>query len=169
MKNTTQTETERKFLIKFPDTERIGKEQALRIITITQTYLLCSDGSMRVRKQTENGSTKYVRNIKKRISDMSHLENEKEISEETYNELLLCRDSSRSDISKTRYAFPYLGHIMEIDIYPFWQDRAILEIELPDENSEYKTPDFINIIKEVTDDKRYSNKSLAKEIITEQL
>lgn len=47
------------------------------------------------------------------------------------------------------------------DIYPFWNDKAILEIELSDEKADVSFPDFIKFIKEVTDDDNYKNASLA--------
>jgi CYTH domain-containing protein len=55
----------------------------------------------------------------------------------------------------------YENQYFEIDIYPFWNDKAILEIELSDENTEIKFPKEINVIKEVTDDESYKNASLA--------
>lgn len=50
----------------------------------------------------------------------------------------------------------------EIDIYPEWSKQAILEVELRDENETIYFPDFINIIKEVTDDDSYKNYNMAK-------
>ena len=169
MNNSIPTETERKFLISFPDIAFLEGMGECRKTDIVQTYLLCENGSMRVRKASENNEVRYIRNIKKRISDMSHLEDEREISSETYEELLLCRDAERSDIIKTRFSFPFKGHIMEIDVYPFWQDRAVLEVELECEDEKFDVPDFLKIIKEVTYDKRYSNKALSKEIVYEEL
>lgn len=163
------TEIERKFLIGYPDRELLKKSPDCRIFEFEQTYLLCDDGSMRVRKSECCGKTEYIRNIKKRISDMAHLEDERVISEETYRELLLCADKSRNVVKKTRYKIPFENHIMEIDIYPFWKDRAVLEVELSEENEEFAIPDYIRIIKEVTYDNRYSNKALAKDIINETL
>lgn len=169
MKDKQITEIERKFLIKYPDTEFLRGLEGCERIGISQTYLLCDDGSMRVRRSVYDDKTVYYRNIKKRISDMSHLEDEKIISEETYGELLFCRDTSRNTVEKTRYAFPFGGHIIEVDVYPFWSDRAVLEVELESEDEAFDIPPFISVIKEVTGDKRYSNKALAKEIVTEEL
>jgi len=162
-------ERERKFLIKYPDTELLMAQDGCTVTDIRQTYLLCHDGSMRVRKAVCNGKTVYIRNIKRRISDMSHYEDERCVSEETYSELLLCADSERKPVSKIRYAVPYMGHVAEIDVYPFWKDRAVLEVELSSENESFELPPYITVIKEVTGDKRYSNKALAKEIVTEEL
>lgn len=55
----------------------------------------------------------------------------------------------------------YQNKYLEIDIYPFWKDKAILEIELSDEKEQFKLPPQINIIKEVTDDIYYKNSSIA--------
>lgn len=162
-------ECEKKLLIAFPDTDLLKSQGGCTVTEMEQTYLLSGNGSMRVRKATRNGETKYIRNIKKRISDMSSYEDEKEISEEAYNELLLCADPERSTVRKTRYAFPYGKHIIEIDVYPFWSDRAVLEIELDAEDEEYEIPSCITVLKDVTNDKRYSNRALAREIITEEV
>ena len=48
------------------------------------------------------------------------------------------------------------------DVYPFRQDKAIAEIELSNENTAVTFPDFIKVIKEVTDDPEYKNAALAK-------
>ena len=50
----------------------------------------------------------------------------------------------------------------EIDVYPFWKDKAIVEIELRDENVPIVFPDMLKVIREVTDDESYKNASLAK-------
>ena len=54
--------------------------------------------------------------------------------------------------------------MFEIDVYPFWNDRAIMEIELDDEGQEIIFPPEIQIIREVTSDKRYTNSSLARQV-----
>ena len=42
----------------------------------------------------------------------------------------------------------YEGKEFEIDVYPFWQDRAVMEIELADEAETVALPPEIEIIKE---------------------
>ena len=56
----------------------------------------------------------------------------------------------------------YNSEYFELDIYPFWSDRATLEIELLDENQPYTLPDFISVIREVTFEKEYRNFALAQ-------
>jgi CYTH domain-containing protein len=49
----------------------------------------------------------------------------------------------------------------EIDVYPFWNDRAIMEIELSNADDNIVFPEYIDIIKEVTSDPSYKNAALA--------
>ena len=161
----TPIEIERKFLILMPDIKKLLTISGATEKKIIQTYLLSSkEETARVRKITQNKNTCYVKTVKKRISDLSHFENEYEISKEEYESELKKRDTAKADIEKTRYCVPFKNHILEIDVYPFWNDRAILEIELRDENEDIEIPSFISVIKEVTSDKRYKNTNLALKI-----
>ena len=58
----------------------------------------------------------------------------------------------------------YKNQYFEIDIYPFWDSQAILEIELADEKQKIELPDFLDIIEEVTDKEEYQNSAIAKRI-----
>ena len=71
-------------------------------------------------------------------------------------------DPDRRTIQKERYCLADGNQYFEIDIYPFWNDKAILEIELSDPDEEIRFPSMIKIIKEVTEDKNYKNASLAR-------
>ena len=71
-------------------------------------------------------------------------------------------DTSRRQIRKTRYCLTYDSQYFEIDIYPFWQERAIVEIELSDETAEVRLPKQLKLISEVTNDESYKNASLAR-------
>ena len=154
-------EIERKFLIAYPDTALLDSLRDCSKVEIEQTYL--SDRS-RVRKWCENGKTVYIKTVKEKISEITRIETEGEIEKAEYERLLLLRDESRVTIKKTRYRYPYLGKIVEIDLFPFWSDRAFLEVELNSEDEEFSIPPFIEVIREVTEDKRYRNSALAKEI-----
>ena len=78
-----------------------------------------------------------------------------------YIEYLQEADTSLHQISKTRYCFVYDNKYFELDIYPFSDEYAVLEIELNSLDEEIKFPD-VEIVKEVTDDENYRNHSLAK-------
>ena len=70
-------------------------------------------------------------------------------------------DTEKRQIRKTRYCMMYEDQYLEIDIYPFWNDRAVVEIELSDEEQEVKLPKELKVIREVTDDLRYRNAALS--------
>lgn len=158
----TCVETERKFLIKMPDISLIESQNGIRAKRIIQTYLKSlKSSSTRVRKTYENGIVTYTHTVKRRISAMSSFENERKISSDEYDKLLLLSDPLRDPICKTRYAIPYDSHVFEVDIYDFWNDRAILEVELLNEKENFVIPSYIDVIKEVTEDYRYKNSNLA--------
>ena len=96
------------------------------------------------------------------MSDIKRVEVEKRLSQSEYLTLLMEADTTKRQIRKTRYCLTYKGQYFEIDIYPFWDDKAIAEIELSDENAEIVFPSQIKVIKEVTEDESYKNASLAK-------
>ena len=164
MKN-TPIETERKFLILIPSFSDMKNQANFRIREITQTYLK-SDGkkNSRVRKVIESGQITYIKTVKERISALSCYEDESIISHDEYDILLLSADNEKKSIHKTRYSFEYCEHILEIDVYDFWDDRATLEIELKSEDEEFSIPSFINVIKEISTDGRYKNTNLAKSV-----
>ncbi len=158
-------ETERKFLIRMPSIDDIISQSESRVKYIEQTYLTTNDNTnARVRRITEGGKISFVKTVKQRISVLSCYEEEYEINEKQYKDELKKADKTRKTVVKTRYCFPYAEHIIEIDVYPFWTDRAILEVELKNEDEEISIPSFIEIVKEVSDDKRYKNTNIAIEI-----
>lgn len=161
----TNTETERKFLIEFPSEALLASIPECDKSEITQTYLLSKSGvTSRVRKRNSEGKAIYTKTEKIRINNLSCAEKEGEITEEEYRRELLSADPKRKPILKTRVLLRSGNHVFEIDIYPFWHDRAIMEVELSEENEKFEIPREIKVIKEVTDDKRYKNASLAIEI-----
>ncbi len=155
-------EIERRFLIAMPDKNLL---EDVSFSEIVQTYLESEDASTeRVRKRSYNSRDIYTHTKKRRISHISREEIEAEISSVEYEILLERADPKRSSITKTRYCIDYMGKQFEIDIFPFWSDRAIMEIELGSENEDFCLPPQFAVIKEITGDKRYTNASLALEI-----
>ena len=155
-------EIERKFLIEYPSQEALGGAEYAEI---TQTYLTApKNEERRVRRIKKGSNVIYFKTSKKRVSDVKRIEEEQEITESEYLTLLKDADPKKHTIKKTRYLVPFDGRVFEIDVYPFWGDKAIAEVELKDENEDIIFPDFIKIIKEVTDDSRYKNAALSENI-----
>ena len=158
-------EIERKFLIAYPDTALLDRLSGGNRSEISQTYLAGEKGtSERVRARTKNGVTVYTHNTKIKLSSMKRIEMEDEVSEAEYNELLRRADPTCRTIEKVRYCVPVGEFVFEIDIFPFWQDKAFMEVEMPSEDTKVDLPDFVNIIREVTEDNRYTNHALAREL-----
>lgn len=156
-------EIERKFLIEYPDIKDLENNPNCKKVEIIQTYLKSDDDSeIRVRQRGENGNFIYYKTIKKRVDDIKRIEIENRLSRDEYLSLLMDADTTKKQIRKTRYCLIYENQNFEIDVYPFSTDKAILEIELTQENEVIKIPEFLKVIKEVTADESYKNSSLAK-------
>ncbi len=155
-------EIERKFLIRRPDLLNLGS--LCKIKEISQTYLTATEGSARVRRTQDGDRVTYTETVKRSLSPMRRMEIERVITESEYNRRLAARDPRRQTIRKTRYYLPYNGHTFEIDIYPFWNKQAVMEVELKSETEAFDLPPMIKVLREVTEDNRYSNHSLAREI-----
>lgn len=162
-------EIERKFLIAYPDLNWLNA--CAERTEIEQTYLLSSapGETARVRKRGRDGHYRYTHTVKTKVTNMRRIEREREIGPEAYKELLLQADPERRTIRKTRYCLPYKEQLLEIDLFPFWDDRAYLEIELQTEGQEIFIPEEIRVLREVTGDARYTNAALAKSIPYETL
>ena len=153
-------EIERKFLVEFPDVEKLDVRKR---IGITQTYL--SDGERhsqrRVRRIDENGSISYTYTEKVFINPVIREENEKTISFDDYTRLLKEAKKEVTPVEKVRYAFNYHDQLFELDTYPFSDALAIMELELDSAEQMIDFPDNVRVLKDVSADKRYSNSALA--------
>lgn len=156
-------EIERKYLIEYPDIAWLESNPTCQRIEIIQTYLNSSNGDeVRVRQRGADGNYIYFQTIKRKVSDLKRVEIERRLSQAEYLKLLMDADTTKRQIRKTRYCLTYDNQYFEIDVYPFWNDKAIAEIELSDENATINFPKQIKVIKEVTDDESYKNASLAQ-------
>lgn len=159
-------EIERKFLIAMPDKAFLaGCDRS----DITQTYLLGEENTTeRVRKRVYADRCEYTHTVKRKLNDMRRIEDERKIDERTYSELLSRADPARRPIQKTRCCFMHGGKLWELDVFPFWKRQAYLEIELTDEDEGVLLPPGIRLLREVTEDPRYTNAALSFEIPDEE-
>jgi CYTH domain-containing protein/predicted ATPase len=160
-------EVERKFLIKRPSQKEIESLGYISKTNIVQTYLNRKEENIerriRQRGSKEEGYTFYYTE-KLDVSEGKRLEKEEKISPNLYINYLAEADTNLHQISKTRYCFIFNNRYFEMDIYPFSDEYAILEIELNDINDKIAFPN-LSIIKEVTNDKSYRNYDLAKNLV----
>jgi len=163
-------EIERKFLIEKPNLEVLENLENCSKVDIIQTYLVSeSNEEKRVRQRGLDGSYIYTLTTKTHISDIKRIETEERITQREYLTLLNDADTNVHQIKKSRYCIMHNNKYFEVDIYPFSKNTAICEIELADENDQFDMPEFIKVIKEVTNDKRFSNYAFSKQIPEEML
>ena len=159
----TPRDIKRRFLIDHPDINYLESLPNCQRVEISQTYLVAPEGEEnRVRQRGVDGNYIYFQTKKKNIAGNERIRLERRLSKDEYIRLLMDADTSCRPIRKTRYCLTYMNQYFEIDVYPFWNDKAIIEIEQSDENAEIIFPEFVNVLKEVTDNEEYKNITLAK-------
>ncbi len=157
-------EIERKFLIERPADTVLALHSVQRW-EILQIYLRAEKGvTARIRQVIEGEETRYYYTEKRRISALTAEELEREITDVEYLQLFRRVDTTLKPIRKCRWRIPHAGHVLEVDVYPFWEKTAVLEIEFSDESESAEIPAWITVLKDVTADPRYKNVSLAREV-----
>ena len=110
-------ETERKYVILKPSVSRLMQENGFTKSEITQIYVADSEKTHRIRKRVySDGKIEYTENTKMRISKMSVIEGESEISEEQFKSLSAEIEPNTSPVKKTRLTFSRFGKVYEIDV-----------------------------------------------------
>ncbi len=157
-------EIERKYLIAYPDVKALEKLPNCRRVDIVQTYLQCDadEEEVRIRQRGYDGNYIYFKTRKRKVDAVKRVEVEERLTQEEYLALLVQADPSCRPIHKQRYCLTENGLYYEIDVYPEWQDKAIMEIELRSETQKIVFPDCVKVIREVTGEKAYTNHALAK-------
>lgn len=152
----------KKYLIEYPDIEALEKMDNIKKVEVYQTYLKCSnDEKIQIRKRGINGDYIYYQ-TRVRMQNDQLLQVEKRLTEAEYNEKLLEADPTRKQLHRTRYCFTQQNQYFEIDIYPFWQDKAILNVELSSVEEKVYLPNFVKVTEEVSGKKEYLNSELSK-------
>ena len=153
-------EIERKFLIKMPTEKDLAALPCARAIEIEQCYINDGEERYRVRKRGENGSYIYIKTIKGNADGISRSEAETRITAEEYE---AAKERSESMLTKTRWCICDDDKYFELDVYPYSTTHALLEIELCDEDETFSLPSFVRVIREVTEEKEFTNHNIARE------
>ena len=127
-----------------------------------QTYLRPTSPQIvrRVRQQ-RNGAEYLYFYTEKHITPEREWETERPITGKEYVQYLMEGDPSLRAVHKTKYRFHYAEQRMEIDVYPFSAEHAILRAALED-GQPLQTPPEIRVLREVTGDPAYKNRALAR-------
>ena len=156
-------EVERKFLIEYPNLHWLEQLPGCRPVEIEQAYLpTVNDERLRVRKWVENGQASYYKTRRRHVNG-KRLEVEERLTHRSYQEMLEEAGSEVHPLRKTRYSLNYDGQLLKLDLYPFWQDRAVVKIELNEKDAAVTLPPELKLIREVTDDRAYKDYVLAEE------
>ena len=155
-------EIERKYIIKKPIEDKLAELSGYTKSEILQIYLDSEVGiTHRIRMRKRDDCVIYTETVKRRIDRISAYEDEHEITEERFQQLSKLQRRGTKAVHKVRYTFTYHGKTFEIDEYPKWRKTCIMEIELDSRDEKIDLPPYIEIIKEVTGNKSYSNASMS--------
>ncbi len=155
-------EIERKFLIEYPDVAWLESLPHCQKVEISQSYLR-SDPDYEIRiRQRGSGSDRVYYLTEKRIDrNQKRLETQRRLSEREYQLLRMQANPAMREINKTRYCLTYKGQYFEVDLFPCWDDQAMVEIELSREEDPIVFPPELKVIREVTGDPNYRNAVIA--------
>ena len=151
-----------KYLIEMPDVCDIIRRYRAVTMNMMQTYLMPTVPNVerRIRQQRNGNEYLYFYTEKHVMPDGSKWVTERAIPEKQYVNCLMESDNTMHSVRKVKYRFIHQGHRMEIDVYPFCQDRAIL-FAYSDGDSADLPPD-VKVLREVTGDPEYKNRTLAQ-------
>jgi CYTH domain-containing protein len=161
--STVPLEIERKYLLlETPDLEHPTLLAGVRLEYETTYLKREGEWKERVRQVEDPTGTHYYHTRKRRLHGIVQEEDEREVSFVEYETLRARRDPVRVVVKKTRIKFPYQERIWELDLYHEPVAAARLEVELEDERDRPEPPVFLGSLREVSADRRYSDRSLAK-------
>ena len=157
-------ETMRKYLIAYPDVRALGQRPNCQHVDILQAYLKSDIPGevIRIRQRGQNGNYVYFKTRKRKIEGMKRIELEERLTQNEYVELLMQADPDYRPIRKERYCLSENGLYYNIDIFPQWTEQALMEIELYSQDQQVKIPEGIRVIREVTDEKEFTNPYIAR-------
>lgn len=158
-------EIEKKYLVKSACLNGVD----FYISHIIQNYLISPvEGEVeRVRRTRSLLTNVYTHTTKKYQSPGVNIEIERNITGKEYFKYLERKDKDSKEIDKNRYFFLWRNQYFEMDVFPQVIDEesgstTILEIELTHDNQKVELPPFIEIIREVTEEPKFTNYELAR-------
>ena len=151
---------EKKYLIKMPDLEQLLKNKHCRKVHVKQHYLIdeTKKEKEKIVLRRENNKNFYYK-----VNKKDNVKYSNSITADQYINKLEDENKKFYNIYKDRYYYIYDSRCFKFDIFPFWDDKAILEIDILSEREQIKFPKFVEILEEVTEIEKYKNYYLAEE------
>ncbi len=140
----------------------IEKNNAVRV-DIVQHYLE-GDGQERVRAWTRDGVTTYFHTKKSNEPSIERIKTEEIISHKKYQQFLQRVDPECAPIEKSRFYFIENNQYFRLDFFCDDACDCILEVQPSTIQTKIELPTSFNIVREVTDDPRYYNYNIAKQL-----
>lgn len=141
---------------------KIKTEQNLSNVHIEQYYLISSNGTeRRIRKRIRNGNELYSYSEAKYLSNNERIKSDKVLSSRQYFDYNSEIDHNLKPINKDRYSFIKDGLFYKLDIFDFDKTKGLLSVQVA-EGQNVMLPDYVKVIKEVTNDSSYKNYYLAQ-------
>ncbi len=157
----TYINEEKRYLIEYPNIDFLQNLKSCKKVDVIQTYLK-SNNKEEVSIEQRGVDGNYIYS-KIQNNKFENVKEEKRITKEEYLKLLMDADINFRQIRKTRYCLMNDKCYCNIDIYPFWKEKAIMEFQMK-KDKEILIPSYVNVLKEVSDDERYDSYSIAKSI-----
>ncbi|ELT98807.1 hypothetical protein CAPTEDRAFT_170068 [Capitella teleta] len=136
---------------------------------VVHDYLVTPNQRMqaRVRRRGQNGNWTYTHTIRRPEVNNESPELKMQISIREYELLMAQKDSHRYTVFKKRRCFLWNNQYFQMDIYEEpcharCRGLIILETYTTLKGEDLKLPDFLNIVKEVTNDRQYSMYNLSR-------
>ena len=143
--------------------EKISGEANYLTSHIVQHYLKAENGyERRIRSRTRGEDVMYSYSEANYLSNNERIKTDKVLTERQYRDYFHQVDKDLNVLDKTRYAFIANGLFFKLDVFDFDHTKGILCVDVPSDGSEAVLPDYIKIIKDVTDDLAYKNYHLAR-------
>lgn len=155
-----KTYVEKKYLISMPDVEQLLKNKHCRKVHVKQHYIIdeTKQEKEKIVLRRENDKNFYYK-----VNKKNNVKYSKAISADEYINKLEDENNRFYHIYKDRYYYIFDSRCIKIDIFPFWNNKAILEVDILNNRENIKLPKFINVIEEVTENENYKNYFLAEE------
>ena len=150
-----------KYLIAMPDLQEMTEKYNGLALDMMQTYLTQTKPNVerRIRQQRNGEDYLYFYTERHVMADGTKWITEKPISEKDYIRYLMEGDSSLHSVRKVKYRLIYREQRMEIDVYPFDSEKAVLFMYT---EGEALLPPEIRVLRDVTGDPAYKNRQLAR-------
>lgn len=158
-----QVKRQDKYSVDLSKTDLDGIIRNSRAMQIEQTYLKSEPNvEKRIRRIWINNSESYHFSVYKIMEDGTRvIVSEKSIDKKDYDQLMEYKDDNYETIRKNRYCFSDNGTYFNLDVFENMEDVGILEINVL-ENEKVRIPDYITVMEDVSKNRDYYNKSIAR-------